>query len=337
MPVTLREVAQVAGVSVATASRALAGRGEVSPGTRHAVEEASRRLGYQPDPLAAALRTRSTGTVGIVIPQISDWFYPPMVASVEHEFAQRQVGLLLCDSRNDVAVEADRIETLLRRRVDALIVCPVDALASAPALRAASLQVRLMQIDRHALDDIDFVGVDEAQAMAQIAEHISARGARTAVFVGVDPTVSSAQERADGFAAAAKSHGISVAAFVEVVDVEGQTDFTAGRLLAPHLIKQGRPDAIVCVNDLLAIGVLQGLSDLGVRCPEDIFVTGYDDDVPMAAVLGLTTVRMPLAELGQEAVRLLTNESPVPRHVRLRPSLVVRRSTTPNPPDVVAP
>ena len=187
-----------------------------------------------------------------------------------------------------------------------------------------------MQIDRHALDDIDFVGVDEAQAMAQIAEHISAMGARTAVFVGGDPTVSSAQERADGFEAAAKLHGITVRESMVVVDVEGQTDFTAGRLLAPRLLREGPPDAIVCVNDLLAIGVLQGLSDKGVRCPEDVLVTGYDDDVPMAEVLGLTTVRMPLAELGQEAVRLLTNESPVPRHVRLRPTLVVRRSTTPD-------
>ncbi len=317
----------MAGVSVATASRALAGRDEVSPRTRRAVEEASRRLGYRPDPVAAALRTGSTGTLGIVIPQIADWFYPPMVASVEHEFAQRGIGILLCDSRNDVAVEAERLETLLRRRVDGLIVCPVDARASAPALKAASLRVRTMQIDRHALDDLDFVGVDEAQGMAQIAQHISAMGARTAVFVGSDPTVSSAQERADGFALAAESYGITVLEPVEIVDVEGQTDFTAGRLLAPRLLSQKPLDAIVCANDLLAIGMLQGLRDHGVRCPEDVLVTGYDDDVPMAEVLGLTTVRTPLAELGREAVRLLTNESPVPRHVRLRPTLVVREST----------
>jgi LacI family transcriptional regulator len=164
--------------------------------------------------------------------------------------------------------------------------------------------------------------------MAQIAQHISEMGARTAVFVGCDPTVSSAQERADGFAVAAKSYGITALEPVEIVDVEGQTDFGAGRLLVPRLLRQKPLDAIVCANDLLAIGVLQGLRDHGVRCPEDVLVTGYDDDVPMAEVLGLTTVRMPLAELGREAVRLLTNESPVPRHVRLRPTIVVRETTS---------
>jgi LacI family transcriptional regulator len=325
--ITLRDVAQASGVSVATASRALSGRGEVSAGTRQAVEEASRRLGYRPDPVAAALRTRSTGTLGIVIPEIADWFYAPMVASVEHGFAQRHIGLLVCDSRNDVAVEAERLETLLLRRVDGLIVCPVDARASAPALRAASLRVPTMQIDRHAIDDIDFVGIDEAQGMAQIAKHLSEMGTQTAVFVGCDATVSSAQERADSFSVAARSLGINVLEPVEIIDVDGQTDFTAGRLLAPRLFEQQPLDAIVCANDLLAIGVIQGLREQGVRCPEDVLITGYDDDVPMAEVLGLTTVRMPLADLGREAVRLLTNASPVPRHVRLRPTLVVRETT----------
>jgi LacI family transcriptional regulator len=327
MPVTLRDVAQVAGVSVATASRALAGRNEVSPRTRRAVEEASRQLGYRPDPLAAALRTGMSGTLGVVIPEITEPFYPAVVASLEHEFAQRQLSILLCDSRNDVAVEADRLETLLRRRVDGLIVCPVDATASGPALRAAARQVRTIQLDRHALDDIDFVGIDEAQGTAQIAQHLGDAGVKSAIFVGCDVTVSSAQERADGFALAAKSRGIAVLDPLEVVDTEEQTDFAAGRFLAPRLLGGPLPDAIVCANDLLALGVLDGLRALGVRCPEDVLITGYDDEVPLAELLGLTTVRMPLAELGREAVRLLMQESPVPRHVRLLPTLVVRETT----------
>jgi LacI family transcriptional regulator, galactose operon repressor len=317
----------MAGVSVATASRALAGRGEVSPGTRRAVEDASKRLGYRPDPVAAALRTRTTGTFGMVVPQIADWFYPPMVASVEHEFAKRQLGLLLADSRDDVSLEADRLETLLRRRVDGLIVCPVDSHDSAPALLAASRQVPTMQIDRHAVDNIDFVGFDEAQGMAQIAQHLSAMGARTATFVGCDPAVSSAQERADGFAVAATLQGIAVIEAVEVLDVEGQTDFTAGQLFATRVLEQKLPDAIVCANDLLAFGALAGLRAHGVRCPEDVLITGYDDDAPMAELMGLTTVRTPLAEIGREAARLLLNKSPVPRHVRLLCTLVVRETT----------
>jgi LacI family transcriptional regulator len=326
---TLRDVAQLAGVSVATASRALSGRSEVSPSTRHVVEEASRRLGYRPDPVAAALRTRSTGTLGIVIPEITDPFFPAVVASVEYEFAKRQMSLLICDSRNDVTVEADRIAALLHRRVDGMIVCPVDAHGSATALRAAADQVRTIQIDRHSLDDVDFVGIDETHGMAQIAEHIAAMGARTAVFVGCDDAVSSVQERAMGLATAAEACGIAVLDPVEVADGGGQSDFTAGRLLAPRLLALPLPDALVCANDQLAAGVLRGLEAAGVRCPEDVLITGYDDDGPIAELLGLTTVRVPLAEIGREAVRLLSQEGGVPRHVRLRPSLVVRESTKP--------
>lgn len=312
---------------MATASRALAGRDEVSPGTRRAVEDASRRLGYRRDGVAAALRTRTTGAIGIVVPQIADWFYPPMVASVEHELAKRQIGLLVGSSRDDVTLEADRLETLLRRRVDGLIVCPVDARGSAPALRSASRQVPTMQIDRHAVDDLDFVGIDEAQGMAQIAQHIRAMGAETAIFIGSDPAVSSAQERADSFAAAAKVEGITLLDTVDVLDLEWQTDFTAGQLFAERALEQQLADAIVCVNDLLAFGVLSGLRAHGVRCPEDVLITGCNDDVPMAELMGLTTIRTPMAEIGREATRLLLSDGRVPRHVRLRPTLVVRETT----------
>lgn len=324
MRVTLREVAAEAGVSLSTASRALSGSDGVSPSVRRAVEEASRRMDYRRSSVAASLRTRSTGALGMVIPDITNPFFPAIVQGVEHEFARRNLTLVLCDTEEHVEVEAARIETLLRQRVDALIVCPVDRLRSAPALRRAKRDVRVIQIDRHALDDADFVGVDETAAMGQIVGHLAEAGARSAAFVGSLPTMSSIEEREEGFIAACARLGVTTRPAVAIE----RTDLPTGRAAARHLMAQGPlPDAIVCANDLLAFGVLQELRDCAIRCPEDVMVTGYDDAVPAAELLGLTTVRQPLSDIGREAARLLEHDSSTPRMVRLAPTLVVRTTT----------
>lgn len=325
MRVTLREVAAEAGVSLASASRALSGRPGVSPAVRRTIEDVSRRLDYQPSAVAASLRTRSTGALGMVIPDIANPFFPAIVQGVEREFARQNLTLVLCDTEENVEVEAARIETLLRQRVDALIVCPVDRKRSAPALRRAKRYVRVIQINRHALNDADFVGLDEAMAIAQVIEHIRDAGARTAVFVGLLPAMSSLEERAAGFSAACARFGVEASPTIQIERI----DVPTGRAVARQFLDNGRlPDAIVCANDLIAFGVLIGLRDAGVRCPEDVLVSGYDDSVPAAELLGLTTVRQPLADIGREAARLLQQESSSPRTVRLTGTLVIRSTTT---------
>jgi LacI family transcriptional regulator len=323
--ITLREVAKEAGVSLSTASRALAGRPGVSTAVRRTVEEASRRLDYRPSAAAASLRTRSTGALGMVIPDITNPFFPAIVQGVEHEFARRNLTLILCDTEEQVEVEAARIETLLRRRVDALIVCPVDSRRSAHALKRAMRHVRVIQIDRHALDDADFVGVDEMSAMSQLVEHVQKAGAQTAQFVGSLPAMSTVEERLASFMAACARYGVVVWPAVPISRMDLQT----GRVAARQLLERGQlPDAILCANDLVALGVLSELREVGVRCPEDVLVTGFDDLVPTAELLGLTTVRQPLSDIGREAARLLQFAIGAPRTVRLAPTLIVRSTTS---------
>jgi LacI family transcriptional regulator len=324
--ITLREVAKEAGVSLATASRALSGRQGVSAGVRRTVEEASRRLDYRPSAAAASLRTRSTGALGMVIPDITNPYFPAVVQAVEHELALRKLTLVLCDTEEQVEVEAARLETLLRQRVDALLVCPVDAQRSARALKRAMRHVRVIQIDRHALDDADFVGVDEMSAMAQLVEHVQQAGARTALFIGSLPANSSVEERLAGFMAACARFGLVAWPPVPI----SRMDLPTGRAAGRQLLESGRlPDAILCANDLVALGVLSELREAGVRCPEDVLVTGFDDLLPTAELLGLTTVRQPLSDIGREAARLLQFGSGAPRKVRLAPTLIVRSTTLP--------
>jgi len=324
LQVTLREVAVEAGVALSTASRALAGRKGVSPAVRRAVEDASRRMGYRRSAIAASLRTRSTGALGMVIPDIINPFFPAIIQGVEHEFARKNLTLVLCDAEDDVDVEAARIETLLRQRVDALIICPVDRVKSAGAIRRARRDVRIIQIDRHALDDADFVGVDDAMAMAQVVEHVYNAGARTAVFVGTLPGISTIEERERGFIAACTRFGVEVRPSIPARGL-----VVAGRAVARQLVDAGQPpDAIVCAHDLIALGVLSEFRVCGVRCPEDVLVTGFDDSLPAAELLGLTTVRQPLTDMGREAARLFQHKSGAPRTIRLMATLIIRSSTS---------
>ena len=323
MAVTIRDVASAAGVSVATVSRVLGGGTSVTEAKRRAVQDACAALGYRPDGLAATLRRRRSGFVGMLIPDISTPFFPAVVQTVEHELAKTGNELLFCDAEDDVKAEAQRVETLLRRRVDALLVCPVDRQASRPALRVAAAHARVLQFERHAIDDADYVGVDQNAGMTQVVDHLHSLTVEDAVFVGLQERISSITERASAFETACRNNGIATRPTVELPS----PDIPAGRAYAQQLLATGAmPSAIVCANDAVALGLLTGLRTAGVRCPEDVLIVGYDD-VPAAELMGLTTVRQPLRELGREAARMLQQPSVAPRQVRLAPTLVVRETS----------
>lgn len=319
----MKDVAREAGVSASTVSRVLTGRTRVVPAKRAAVERACKKLGYQPDGLAAALRNRSSQSVGILVPDIENPIFPAVIRAAEHELARTAVDVVLCDADNDVAVEARRLDTLLRRRVDALLVCPVHREDSAPAIRSAARRVPTVQLDRYAVDNVDFIGTDQVAGMTQVVDHLRARGAATAVFVGGYRGMSSLTERAHAFEQACAERGVAARRTVEV----RFPDADNGRRYARSLLAGGDlPDAITCANDELALGVLVELRAGGVRCPDDVLITGHDD-IPAAGFMGLTTVNQSLPAKGREAARLLRHPSTSPRQVRLTPTLVPRAST----------
>ena len=321
---TLADVAAYAGVSMATASRALSGKPGVSAATRQAVKEASRKLDYQPSAIAASLRKQSTGVLGLLVPDITNPFFPAIMQGLEREFAKHDLAVMLMDAEERVDVEAARVEALLRRRVDALIVSPVHPTHSAKALRRAGRHVPVIQIDRRTLEDADFVGVDHAWAITKVIEHLRHSGARSAWFVGLVAGNLPIEQRASAYIAACVHHELRYAAPIAAE----RADLPSGRAVVRRMLKDGSlPDAIVCGNDLIAAGVLTELREAGVRCPEDVLLTGYDDAAPIAEILGLTTVRQPLSDLGREAARLLRNASEAPRTVLLTPAVIVRSTS----------
>lgn len=320
----MHDVAALAGVSIATVSRVLSGHPGVSATRRRAVLAACEELDYAPDALASALKTGSSKSIGIVIPDITNPFFPAVVKSAEHELAQSALDIVLGDSDNDIGVERQRIDTLLRRRVDALLVCPVHVQDSASALRSAARSTRVLQLDRVALPEADFVGVDHAMGMDQVVRHLLTQGARSGMFLGLHPSMSTIQERAAGFEDACRRHRLTTLRATPLAF----PDLAHGRAAARKILDGAElPDAIVCANDDIASGVLMELASVTAKSHPRIQVTGYDD-VPAAEIIGLTTVRQPLRQIGQEAARLLQQASDTPRHVRLQPTLVPRDSTT---------
>ncbi len=329
--VTIREVAARVGVSTATVSRALSGAKRVSPALVEQVRQAAEELGYSANGIASALRRSRTDTVGMVVPSITNPFFTSLVEGVEHALQDSGRQLFLCSSRSDPALEAQRLRSLVARQVDGIVISPVHGTESTDAVSWAAGELPLVQVDRYVTGvESDWVGVDDDAALRLVLEHLAERGVRTAAFVSSELTSSSTELRVAGFEEHSARLGIGLA--------------PGGMLLGEYSIEWGReamqrllagpslPDAVVCADDLIALGVLQTCAAGGVRVPDDLLVTGFDD-IPFAALSDppLTTVRQPQVEIAAEAVRLLADaeragERPLTR-LALQPSLVVRAST----------
>ncbi len=290
---------------------------------------AANGLNYQINPLASALRSKITRTVGMVVPDIVTPFFPAVVKAVEDALHQSGLGLFLCDANESPALEARRLESLLARSVDGVIISPVDAVKSRAAVAAAARRVPLVQVDRHVNVNTDLVSVDHRRGIQLVLDHLIAQGCSSFAFITTGGHPSVANERLEAYVHYARKVDRASADRILAGELSIAWGEEAGtRLSASHL-----PDAVVCANDLIALGVLRAFRARGVRVPQDVAVTGYDDSTFASVVEPhLTSVRQPLGPLGQEAVRFITSaiESPeLPhRELRLLPELIVRESSS---------
>ncbi|WP_433275073.1 LacI family DNA-binding transcriptional regulator [Pseudonocardia xinjiangensis] len=329
--VTIRDVADRAGVSTATVSRALSGAKRVSAAVEDQVRRAVQELGYSGNGIASALRRSRTDTVGMIVPSIVNPFFTSLVESVEHALQDEGRQLFLCSSRSDPQLEEQRLRSLVARQVDGIVISPVHGTGSTAAISWAAGELPLVQVDRYVTGvDSDWVGVDDDEALRLVVEHLSGRGVRTAAFISSRLTSSSTELRVAGFQSHTARLGIAVAPGALLL---GEYSIDWGRTAMQRLLAAGPlPDAVVCADDLIALGVLQACSTAGVAVPGDVLVTGFDD-IPFAALSDppLTTVRQPQAAIATEAVRLLSQAFREPPHeparLALAPSLVVRAST----------
>lgn len=301
--VTIRDVARDAGVSVATVSRALNDRGHVAEAVRLRVREVADALRYAPHPGARNLSSRSTHTLGVVLPVLHGEFYSSLMRGIDQ--VARSHGLhLLVSSHHGRRDEQDAALQALRGRVDGLIVMSA---AHAPGENAGLLHIGVPAVS---LDDADAAGmsaiaIDNRGGAVAMVRHLLSRGHRRIAFIGGPAGQPEAVAREQGYRQAMADFGL------EEWVVEGAFDEGSGHGACAGILRQGlRPDAVFAGNDLMALGCLFALTQAGVRVPQDVALVGFDD-IPLAAYAhpGLTTMRVDAAELGRRAVRLLLSST----------------------------
>jgi LacI family transcriptional regulator len=335
--VRLLDVAERAGVSLATASRALAGREGVSEQVAGHVRAVARELGYIANLHARSLAGGKTSSVGLIVHDIGDPYFSEIASGVLRVATEQGRTVQICHSGRDPENELLQIRTLIANRIGAIIVAGsgytdpnLEATSKAELLAFQRSGGRVTVIGRHYLT-ADAVLPDNVAGGRSVAEHVLSLGHRRIAVASGARSLTTIVDRLAGISAALGDAGLSLEAIPVV-----EADFSrAGGKEAATQILADHPDttAIIALNDAMAIGVLSTLRSAGVSVPEDISVAGFDD-VAVAADLApsLTTVRLPMADMGALALTLaLKPPASKPRRKSTGHRLVVRDSTGPVP------
>ncbi|WP_413452394.1 LacI family DNA-binding transcriptional regulator [Georgenia phoenicis] len=300
--VTLRDVAQLAGVSVATASKALNGRANVHPETRRRVVETAERLAFTPNALAQNLLSGHSGTVGLLTNDLEGRFSIPILMGAEDAFGAGKTSIFLCDAREDPIRESYHLQALLGRRVDGLIVV---GSRTDPRPPLPDLPVPVVYVYAPSEDPADLSLVpDNVGAGRQAAEHLLGLGRTRIAHIAGDPAYAAARDRVQGVDEAMAAAGL---ALVDGRAVHGTWSESWGRAAARTVLERSEVDAIICGSDQIARGVLDTLRDLGREVPRDVAVVSFDNWEILAtgARPQLTSVDMCFEELGRRAAQAI--------------------------------
>ena len=332
---TLRDVAEMAGVHAATASRALNPRTRrlVNADTAKRVLRAAESLGYQPNPIARSLKTARSNTIGLVIPDLTNPLFPPIVRGIEDVLGPAGFSAWIVNTDNDPEREKAQIESLRSRQVEGLIVA--TARLDHPLLQKLNDQgVKMVLVNRRVEGaEIASVTADDPTGVALAVQHLADLGHRRIAHLAGPESTSTGLVRSRAFRHAVRDHGLDHDPAL-VVGCDYWTEEEGARALRTLLDRGTDFTAVVAGNDLIALGCYDVFAERDISCPDDMSVVGFND-MPFLDKLRppLTTVRVPHYDIGVEAARMLleTIEEPDrhPRSVLLPLSLVVRQSTAP--------
>jgi LacI family transcriptional regulator, galactose operon repressor len=324
---TLQDVADAAQVHRSTASRALNPEtsGRISPEVVARVVEAARALNYRRDLVAAGMRNSRTGLIGMLVPDIGNPVFAPILAGVEAALADVGYSVLVANARGD---DVDLVEGLWARRAEGLILATAhdDDKVIARCLADRRPAVLVNRADR--TGRLPAATSDDRQGMRLAAAHLITLGHRRIAHLAGPLDVSTGRLRAEGFQTALHDAGLTVGPVVAATAYSRE----AGEAAASRLLDAGPFTAIVAANDLLALGAYRAIAARGLRCPDDISITGHND-MPLVDMVQppLTTVRINQDLIGRAAASLLLDcirdpDGPI-RHILAEPELAVRAST----------
>jgi len=350
---TVDDVARAAGVSTATAARALGGYGSVKESTRERVVTAAEKLGYRANSLARSMITGSTRTLGVIMSDIENPFFRRSLRGIADTARAQGFEVLLANTDEELGKEETAVRVMTERRVDGLVVCPTDGGDTAHLAGVIVAGIPVVLLDRNVAGlHADTVGIDNRKAARAATEHLLAHGHRDiAIVTGGTPAMLERMLRADmrgverssattvgsraaGFRDAMRAAGVAIRP--ELISSggylreDGEAETT--RLLALH----HRPTAILAFDAMQALGAFHAIQRAGVRCPEDVSLLGFDD-AEWADVVSppLTVMSQPTYEIGVAACRLLLSRiagtAGAVAHRRLPTELIQRGSVGSRP------
>jgi LacI family transcriptional regulator len=328
---TIRDVAELAGVSIATVSAVINQTAPVRPALRERVLSAIIATDYHPHGVARSLKTGVSRTIGLVISDVTNPFFGAVARSIETALQAEGYALVLCNSDEDPAKEERYLRLLQSQRVGGVLIAMAGAGAVYGRSIAGLVKAPAVLIDRtNPVLPFDSVTVDNTGGTQAAIEHLLALGRRRIGIVLGPRGISTSEERLAGYRQALKHHGITPEPRLVRYGYFRQSE---GFAAAQSLIAEERPDAIFATNNFMAIGALRAIADAGLACPADIAIACFDDfEWAGLCEPKITTVEQPTEAIGRTAVSLLfdrirhTSPSQAPRHIVL-PTRCICRTT----------
>jgi LacI family transcriptional regulator len=335
MTVTIKDVAELAGVSIATVSNVINGSRFVSPALAGKVNAAVEELGYHPNPLGRALRKGKSFTVALVLPDRSNPFFAQIERGVEEQTRRREYSLIASNTDEDPDRESFYVNSLLKRRVDGFIVAPT--FEGRETMRPLiDRGIPLVIVDR-CIEGVrvDEVFSDNEAGAYEATEHLIALGHRRIGLLTGVPGISPIEDRIAGYRRALEEHGLPID---EALIADGCSQIKEGAASTEALLARRSITAIFSTNNMMTLGALQCFKRLGVRCPSDVSLVGFDDsEWALAFTPSLTVVAQQSYEMGHTAGGLLfeavdgKNDERKTRTIKLQTSLIPRESTAKPP------
>lgn len=329
---TMIDVAATAGVSVATVSAFFNDTAPVSVELRGRIEQAVKSIGYKRNAIARSLKMGTTKTIGLVIADITNPFFTDVTSVIQDVLHRSGYAVMLCCTDEDPAMQDEQVSLLLDRMVDGLIVAPAgDDHTLEKLLAKASIPTVL--IDR-LCDGIsaDAVVLDNQRAVQDAIDYLTGLGHRRIGYISGSLDTSTGRGRLSGYRLALEGAGVDVSeGLVRIGNFRERDAYNAAMQL---LLLPERPTALFSANNLMVIGVMKAIRDMGLKCPEDISVASFDD-FPWADVFqpNLTTIAQPVQTMGEQAAALIlnriSNADMAPRKIVLSGRLMIRQSCRP--------
>lgn len=327
MAITIKDVAELAGVSYGTVSRVINNRPGVNPKTRAHVLKIIDEVGYQPNAIARSLVTKQSKTIALIVPDISQPFFGSIALSVDQETFKRGYNTVLCNTNYDLEMEKRKLQFVQEKRVDGIIIKP----AQEDSTQYNNFKIPTVLISHIDEEHSNYIDIENIQGGYIAGKHIAECGYENIAFIGGYENATSTKLRLKGFQKGLKEQGVELdSSFIRFGNYSIKNGYNS---LQKMIDEKKVPGAVFCGNDLIAFGVLQKAEEEGIKVPEELGVVGFDDGV-MAALpqIKLTTVAQPAEKMGRLATEMLISmidksKNHQPQNITLEPELKIRATT----------